>query len=126
MFAEMSERDTLLSYLSDAHKDAYGCRPSQDQRERYSKMSLVELHKEADHLSEMVAIAIRDEEEIQDANAEAFEARVADALATGAGDRDTAIRWIIDSEDLAEDVAVYGTSYMEHRFGLKFGYFSPK
>lgn len=48
-----SEREVLLSYISDAHKDAYGFRPSNRYAE-YAAMSLDELHAEADRLGAAV------------------------------------------------------------------------
>jgi len=124
MFAEMSERDTLLSYLSDAHKDAYGFRPTSSSWEAYNVMSLEELHAEADRLSERVADSIEEDEQRQTDAAVAFENRVLEVIAAGAGDRATAIRWIYDSEDITETVEMYGNEYAEFHFGLKFAYFT--
>lgn len=95
------ERDSLISYISDAHKDAYGFRP---RGYNYSEWSMAQLQEEADRMSDAVTDAIR-EREFTDAQAvEALEARIADLLDMGASDRDTAIRWICDSVDHGGDL----------------------
>ena len=45
---DLSERDQLLTYISDTHKDAYGFRP----RGLYNDMSVQELKVELDRLYE--------------------------------------------------------------------------
>ena len=45
---ELTEREQLLTYISDVHKDAYGFRP----RGSYSDYSVVELRAELDSLCE--------------------------------------------------------------------------
>jgi hypothetical protein len=92
---EQYERDSLISYISDAHKDAYGFRP---RGYNYEGWTLEQLQEEADRMSEAVARAIQEEQE-RDARAVAeFEAQVQSNLDMGAADRDTAIRWILEAE----------------------------
>lgn len=41
-----------------------------------------------------------------------FEKRVAEAIALGAGNRETAIRWIVEAQELTENDLVYGADYV--------------
>lgn len=107
----MTERNELISYISDAHKDAYGFRPRGD----FSSMSIDQLRSYADDMSEAVAVAMS-EEEIRLAKAEAhYESVIAETIEHGAGDRATAIRWLVQSEDVDGDAGffcyMYGISY---------------
>lgn len=92
---EQYERDSLISYISDAHKDAYGFRP---RGYNYAEWSMEALQEEADRMSEAVAREIdRQAEADREAVAE-FEAQVQSNLDMGAADRDTAIRWILEAQ----------------------------
>jgi len=108
--------------FSDLHKDAYGFRPSGDQWAAWSTMSEAELLEEEQYMIRVMEREI-DEENQRKADAAArFEAAVAATVAAGAGDRATAIRWMIDAEDCSEDVAHYGMEAFEWRMGIDFGY----
>ena len=95
------ERHSLVSYISDAHKDAYGFRP---RGYNYAEWSIAQLEAEADRLSDAVTNAIREREFTEAREVEALEVRIADLIAMGASDRDTAIRWICDSIDHGGDL----------------------
>jgi len=117
-----SKRDELMSYISDAHKDAYGFRPSSDSRSYYARMSIAELEAEADKLSLAVGEAIKEEDAQRARNAEIFEARIASIIEAGAGDRATAIRWDRESHDdlhVLEDIGYYC-----YKNGLSYSYFT--
>lgn len=115
--AKRTEREELLSYISDAHKDAYGFRP----RGIYNELTIEQLRVEADRLSEAVADAIREQEAAQAAAAVIFEARIATLIEMGAGDRATAIRW--DKQSYEDDYILEDESYYEYKNGLQYGYF---
>ena len=121
----LSERDALLTYISDAHKDAYGFRP-RGNWERYSEMSIEELHAEADKLSVAVADAIEEEDLARHEAAVRFEQLVDQTIANGAADRATALRWIFEAEDITETVDMYGGSYASYHFGLNYSYFATE
>lgn len=76
-------RSDLASYISDASKDANGWRYRFDA----DAMTTAELEAEADHWTKEVQYVIREEK------AES-EAQIAAMLKHGAGDRETAIRWL--------------------------------
>ena len=92
---EQYERQSLISYISDAHKDAYGFRP---RGYNYAEWSIADLEAEADRLSEAVTRAIEAEEVEQNRAVEAFEQAVQNTIAMGAGNRATALRWLTDAE----------------------------
>ena len=56
------ERYSLISYISDAHKDAHGFRPRHFD---YDSMSMQELEKLADQISQEVVETIKREEEAE-------------------------------------------------------------
>lgn len=110
---EQYERESLISYISDAHKDAYGFRPRGYYD--YDSMTMSELEAVADQLSEAVTCAI-EEEKAREARAVAeFEALIAETIELGANDRATAIRWICDGIDHGGDLGFvcyhYGLPY---------------
>lgn len=92
---EQYERQSLISYISDAHKDAYGFRP---RGYNYSEWSMADLEAEADRLSEAVTRAIEAEEVEQNRAVEAFEQAIQNTIEMGAGNRATALRWLTDAE----------------------------
>ena len=92
---EQYERQSLISYISDAHKDAYGFRP---RGYNYAEWSIADLEAEADRLSEAVTRAIEAEKVEQNRAVEAFEQAVQNTIAMGADNRATALRWLTDAE----------------------------
>jgi hypothetical protein len=118
-----TEREELYSYISDAHKDAYGSRPH-GRWETYRAMSIEELREEADRLSAAVAVAIEEEDRARNEAETRFERLVSLTIENGASDRETAIRWIIEGEGIAEDIEMQGMGYLCYRFGLRYSYFS--
>lgn len=94
-----AEAQADFDIYSDLHKDAYGFRPR-------GALAISFLNADEDRRRAMLDEASRDaareaefEREAQQAARDAFEARIADTIAIGAGDRRTALRWIIQAED---------------------------
>lgn len=101
-----TEREEMLSLLSDMHKDAYGFRP----RGKYSNFTVEEMNAEVDILQvviteEMEAEAIYVKQQIK-----AFKKLLVDAMNMGAADHQTALRWIWDGAE----VEVYSIQDIEH------------
>jgi hypothetical protein len=99
----MTERESMIQIYSDFHKDAYGFRP---RGVNYDAMTLADL--KADFAS-FEALCDQNEREEERANEYArveFEKRVQSVIDMGAGDRETALRWIVESFE--EDVFYYG------------------
>lgn len=91
-----AERNDLLNIMSDMHKDAYGFRP---RNINYAAFTDAELDAEADRLQEVIEESIKLEAVREEADLEAFGALIKKTIALGAGDRATALRWIVEGAD---------------------------
>jgi len=103
--------------VSDLHKDAFGMRPSSMFWERWNSYSDDERQREWDRLIVVMERSIELDRMREAEAAETFEKRVEDTIVAGAGDRDTAIRWIMDADNALD---------LEHLCwinGLNFNYF---
>lgn len=107
-------KDDLYGYISDASKDAQGFRTRMD----ISGMTIEELMVEADYWEGRVIEAIEDERAHEKEAVAEFEQLVADTINMGAGDRETAIRWLKSSDEWYEN----DESYFEYSWGLPYGY----
>lgn len=107
-------KDDLYGYISDASKDAQGFRTRMD----ISGMTIEELMVEADYWEGRVIEAIEDERAREKEAVAEFEQLVADTINMGAGDRETAIRWLKSSDEWYEN----DESYFEYSWGLPYGY----
>ena len=101
--------------ISDLHKDARGFRPS---REFFETWEFADADTRQaiwdDLIEELDETMAREKEEQQLAIAE-FEHRVMETIRHGAGDRKTAIRWIVDGLDVDGDY-----SYACYKLGLPY------
>lgn len=88
-----SERNDLLNIMSDMHKDAYGFRP---RNINYDAFTDAELDAECDSYQEVIEKSIALEQEKQEADLVAFDNLIKKTIALGAGNRKTALRWIVD------------------------------
>jgi urocanate hydratase len=84
--------------ISDLHKDARGYRPSQYFWEGWKELSDEGQKEIFDMLAEELEIREQDEREMEQRAIKTFEARIADVIKLGAGDRQTALRWITSQE----------------------------
>ena len=116
MTNEMTRTEELQCIYWDMYKDAHGIRPRHvDTTHWTEEMFVAEF--------EALELAIRQEELLRAFNEgqaiERFEVRMANLMATGAQDRATAIRWIMDAEGADGD-----TEYADYLLGLPYGYIS--
>jgi hypothetical protein len=89
------ERDELATYIYDEHKTAFG---TKGRHYDFDSMSLEELRIEADYIS-TAAREQMDLEAAQEARALAqFKALVQETIANGAGNEETALRWLTEEE----------------------------
>ena len=84
--------DTLLS---DTYKDAYGIRPRSYYKEFWTEE---ELEQEYSHLQTVIKSVMEEEAAAKKIALEEFNTLVEETIAIGAGDRKTAIRWLMDGE----------------------------
>lgn len=114
---EMSEHEQLSCVHYEAYKDCYGFRPRHID---YDLKTIEQLRAELDAMGQQIdeqekARIAREAETVK-----AFEARVLDTIKAGAGDRETAIRWIREAED-----CTYGDDdFLCYCLGLPYGYFT--
>ena len=92
--AAQAYAEELYSYISDASKDAQGFRHRMD----ISGMTFAQLEAECDYWSDQVAITIAYEKEEKARAVEEFKALVQRTIEMGAGDEQTALRWLIQGE----------------------------
>ena len=108
------ERQSLINYIYDGFKDAYGFR---NRSYDFDNMTMAELEAEADRISEAVGQRIEEDRKAEEAAVERFEQLLTDTMAMGAGDRETALRWIRDADEWNSD-----PGYMEFEYGLPYGW----
>jgi hypothetical protein len=107
--------------IRDLHKDARGFRPSAEWMEMFNTAAQARQQAIWDMLCEELAENEAREQEARAAAIVRFEARVSDLISMGAGDRATALRWIADAEDCADDLG-----HLCYRLGLPYNYFDMK
>ena len=90
----MTDRDELLGMISDCYKDAYGQRP---RLQRYSEYNEKELGYELNELFAVCKAQVEEDERRDAEEKAAYEHSITVAMSMGAEDRETAIRWIDES-----------------------------
>lgn len=109
-------KEDLYSFISDASKDANGSRRRLD----ISEYTVAELRDLADYYSEAAAAECRRIEREERAAEARFEKTVANLIESGAGDRETAVRWIRDA--YSESDLAYGDDYIKYSLGVSYSY----
>jgi hypothetical protein len=106
--------------VSDLHKDARGFRPGQSWWQMWNALGDAEKQNVWDALCDELDNAMAAE---RDAYARAeidFHQRVQGMMLVGAADELTAIRWILEAEQLTEYDLAYGSDYVAFHFGLPY------
>lgn len=98
------ERDQLISFIWDAHKDAFGSRP---RHLDFDAMSMAQLEEEADYCARMAAVRSAQERAEQEAEILNFEEQVEQTIGLGAGTRAKAVEWILDAEEINGDIEYF-------------------
>lgn len=114
-------RNNDIAMMRDMYKDVYGSRPGVDQMNAWKAMTDEEFGLEIDYLDRMVGEEIEREKAQQNAAAERFEKMVAEMMADHNINRETAIRWIADAEEVDGDM-----EYLCYRMGLRYHYFDAR
>lgn len=112
---QMTKLEQAQCIYWDMYKDAHGFRPRGVDT---SNWTLEQFEEEFKYLGKLI-----DEEEANRRASEAvaiekFEKHVTNTIAMGAGDRETALRWIMDASEAGDDWEYF--CYLE---GLPYGYF---
>lgn len=111
---QLTEQEQLACEYSDFFKGVYGYRPRHDyinNSVEWFKEEFKYLNVELEHV-----MALEKEEELR--NIATFEARLTDVIDSGARDRATAIRWMMEAEYCEGDI-----SYFCFKCGLPYDYF---
>tara|TARA_B100001996_G_scaffold379830_1_gene366196 strand:+ start:357 stop:911 length:555 start_codon:yes stop_codon:yes gene_type:complete len=95
MSMEALERSDLEIFIYEEHKTAFGCK---GRHYDFASMSLEELKKEADYIASAAQEQMRIEAEREARDLDAFKALVQKTIADGAGDENTALRWLTQGE----------------------------
>jgi hypothetical protein len=111
----MSQLENMRETFSDMYKDAYGIRPRFVDTSAWGEE---EFQKEFDYLQGIITRDLAEQEVRQTQAARDFEKRVAETIALGARDRETAMKWIHDAEGSNGD-----DEYLCYLLDLKYGYF---
>tara|TARA_B100002019_G_scaffold286684_1_gene297536 strand:+ start:491 stop:1015 length:525 start_codon:yes stop_codon:yes gene_type:complete len=98
------ERQSLISYISDAHKDAHGFRPRHFD---YDSMSMQELEKLADQISQEVVETIKAEEEAELKAFQSWKEHLRGLMNMGAKNIKQALEWDLDAEGVGSDFGYY-------------------
>lgn len=114
----MIDREAMIESWSDLHKDAYGFRPRD--WDRIKNLSDADMKAEWDSMVESVEQNIEIERHAKEVASAKFEETLAEVIAAGAGDRSTAIRWLLDATD--DVMAQSDIGYFEYLNGLPYGY----
>lgn len=99
---------------SDMYKDAYDMRPCHD----VSEWTLEDFQREFEVLEAEIKLQIQRDREDQARAVEQAEKRIAEMIALGAGNRETAMRWLHEAEGTNGD-----DEFMCYNLGLPYGYF---
>ena len=108
------------SIVSDLHKDAFGFRPREYFWEEWNNSSDSSKQVIWDDLLDALQRANEWERAEQAAAVKQFEDRIKLLMNVGAPDRNTAIRWIVDSLELSETDKMYGGSCVCFELGLPY------
>lgn len=92
----MTRREEMLMTISDMSKDAFGFRSRKD----YSSYNEAELLEEIAYLEVRVMESIDQDKRDEEAAVQSFESEVSTLMVDLKIDRTTAVRWLMQAEDL--------------------------
>ena len=96
----MTEREELVTFIYEGYKDAFGVK---GRHYDFDAMSMDELRDEADRINRAIEETIAREKAAEAQALEEFERRIAETIRYGAGDRETALRWMTQDEEFYHD-----------------------
>ena len=111
----LSRKEQLEAIVWDMYKEAHGIRPRHLNLAAMTEDELQAMCKSLEAEIEMAEKARREEEARAVVR---FSKRVGDTIKSGAGDRETALRWIMEADDAGGD-----WDYLCHLNGLPYGFF---
>ncbi len=106
---EQETRDELIDMISDAYKSANGFRPRGIYN--YDAMSTEDLQNEVNELVDQANAEYDREQEFANEQVAKFEASVQNVIECGAGNRETALRWMTQTITFYTSMDVEGYVY---------------
>lgn len=107
--------------VSDLHKDARGFRPSEYFWEEWSQCGDDTRQAMWDSLCQELEDNMAAEREAEAVALEKFAQLIINNINLGAGSVETAIRWMLEAEELTKFDLAYGADYVAWHFGLAYG-----
>lgn len=107
---ERQKRDEIMDFISDLHKDAHGFRPDMT---KYEYMSIDQIEDEVEYLKKLSKENRENERRLESENIRKFEQTIQKIIDSGAKDRETALLWMIDSDD-----QYYDSFYFLYNYGI--------
>lgn len=104
--------------VSDLHKDAFGFRPGAIFWNNWINATDDQKQVMWDNLLDALDRAIADKKAADERAIQDFENSIATAIASGAKDRATAIRWIVESLEITDCHKRYDAGYICYRLDL--------
>lgn len=114
--SQMTELQELEQIYCELHKDVYGVKARW-----YRAESVEQARADLDRLEAAGKEVWAEEKRAEERAIQRFEKRVEDTISAGAGDRETALRWIHQAEDTNGD-----DEYLCYSVGLPYGYFKQQ
>lgn len=105
--------------ISDLFKDVYGMRPGVGFWERWAEATDAEKQEQWDWLVAALGHVIAEEEAAKERAVVEFEKLVSETIASGAKNRETALRWIMDASICNGD-----WEFLCYEYGLPYRYFN--
>ena len=115
-----AERDDALDCYYDYYKSVHGIKP---RWMSFDGMTREEIQAEFKALDAEAEISAREEKIREQEAIERFEKHVTNTICMGARDRETALRWIMDSSEASADGRQGDWEYFCFLNGLPYGYF---
>lgn len=107
--------------ISDLYKDAHGFRPSEYYFDRWDQASDDEKQEMWDYLCHVAADKAESERRYEEQAMAEFDAAINTAINSGAKDRATAVRWMVEAWCPGDDVVAYDLDRFCYDHGLPYG-----
>jgi hypothetical protein len=115
----LTELGNAQGHYSDLYKDVHGFRPRFATEEQWNSIEWLDI--QCSNLYVELQEVMAFEAILEKENIAKFETRINDIINTGAGDRETAIRWIFDAQE--DEYIKNDKDYFCFQNGLPYGYF---
>jgi len=98
------EKNELLSMHSDMYKDAYGFRP---RGVNFDKHTIKHINDEIDFLQEIIEDDMKLQAIRQQQDIVAFKNLIQETIEHGAGNHETALRWLLEGSEYPQDIEMF-------------------